>query len=367
MSEPPQSTTPRSNATSGRLISSLEGEDSGEPDPLEPFSTLGVHSDEISLIRSFTKSFYDVKSQYATPDYSDDCAVFMPPRDRTLLITTDALAQGVHFDLHWDSLKEIGVQAAVVNLSDLAASGAEPLALLWSLSIPKTMQLEDLGQLAEGFALISSLTECPVIGGNVLSRDGGLEIHVTAIGAAYHTPITRRGAQPGDYVYVTGELGLRALGYLYPSRESRTLRHQWRPHLAESRTLSLWGEVTAMIDVSDGLIIDASRLAESSQVMIELDTSIIPTPNEERLNVLPQALSLENIRKAALYGGEDYVLLFTAPADCPPPQEVNAIKIGRCSVLQADQSNFFVKLDGEALSHDQVQGTGYLHRFEGLR
>ena len=144
----------------------------------------------------------------------------------------------------------------------------------------------------------------------------------TAIGSAYNQPLTRRGALPGDIIYVTGALGERALGYLDPSPETRRLRHEWRPHLKESHLLSEWGAVTAMLDISDGLLLDAYRLGQESGVTIHIDLSAIPLSDGSPHSPL--------LIDAALSGGEDYVLLFTAPPSVQPPLAVGAIKIGEC-------------------------------------
>ena len=159
-------------------------------------------------------------------------------------------------------------------------------------------------------------------------RPGHLEIHVTAIGYRMGTWHRRSGAQVGDRVYVTGALGSRALGYMDPSKESRRKRHQWRPHIHESETLVRWGKVTAMMDISDGLLIDASRLAQCNQLAIHIDSHKLPLD--------PQLKTHSLIKKAALMGGEDYVLLFTAPQGFDPPKEVQAVCIGECRSVKVE-------------------------------
>lgn len=330
---PPKSISPskRKNAVQTGVT---EGEDLGDSDPSGSYSTDRfkhiLHSadpssqppTELTLIAALFEVFNQTSSSDAPVDYSDDCALFSPPVGRPLLITTDALCEGVHFDLQWDRFFEVGAQAAVVNLSDLAASGAEPKSLLWSLSIPPSLESSAIVELANGFWEVAHAANTPVIGGNILTREGGLEIHVTAIGSAYNQPLTRRGALPGDIIYVTGALGERALGYLDPSPETRRLRHEWRPHLKESHLLSEWGAVTAMLDISDGLLLDAYRLGQESGVTIHIDLSAIPLSDGSPHSPL--------LIDAALSGGEDYVLLFTAPPSVQPPLAVGAIKIGEC-------------------------------------
>jgi thiamine-monophosphate kinase len=275
--------------------------------------------DERSLLAAVVRS---LKAWGHSLDHSDDCAL-LAPLPRPQLVTTDALAEGVHFDLSWDSFEQVGAQAAVVNLSDLAASGGRPQALIWSLSLPPTLSVAEVESLSWGFARVAARWEAPVVGGNLCVRPGPLELHVTALGAVPHQRLHRRGARHGDGVFVTGPLGARALGYLEPSEAARALRHQWRPHLQESAALSAWGEVTAMMDISDGLLLDAQRLAEASEVTLHLETPLLPVC--ARMSAL--ASSQEVALRAALSGGEDYVLLLTSPSH--PPPEVNATRVGR--------------------------------------
>lgn len=269
-------------------------------------------------------------------DHSDDCALLTSATPHHI-ITTDALCEGVHFDLAWDTLAQVGAQAAVANLSDLAASGGAPCALVWSLSLPPTLRLDQLEALTSGFARAAAQWESPVVGGNLCVRSGPLELHVTALGAVTRR-LHRRGAQPGDAVFVTGPLGARALGYLEPSEATRALRHEWRPHLQESAALSAWGRVSAMMDISDGLLLDARRLAEASGVSIELEGALLPVCARMSALASSPAVALQ----AALSGGEDYVLLFTAPA--PPPPEARAIRVGACA--RAGAAGPQVTLDG---------------------
>jgi len=270
-------------------------------------------------------------------DHGDDCAL-MPPLGGAQLLTTDALAEGVHFDLAWDTLEQVGAQAAVVNLSDLAASGGAPRGLLWSLSLPPALSADQVEALAWGFAKVAARWGAPVLGGNLCVRPGPLEVHVTALGAAPAARLHRRGARPGDGVFVTGALGARALGYLEPSEASRALRHLWRPHLPEAAALVSWGAVTAMMDISDGLLLDAHRLAEESDVALALESPLLPIC--PRMSAL--ASSPPVALRAALRGGEDYVLLFTAPG--APPPEAHATRVGAC--LAPRPGGARVTLDG---------------------
>lgn len=257
-------------------------------------------------------------------DLSDDCAWLLGSTQSGLSLTTDALVEGVHFSRSLDSPEQIGRQAAVVNLSDLAASGAWPVALLWSLTLPPELSESDLSALSAGFAARCAQFDASLLGGNICVRPGPLELHVSALGAPLSArgPIGRSGASVGDGVYVTGALGSRALGYLEPSPARRALRHKWRPHLPEARALCQWGQVSAMMDISDGLLIDLSRLTEASGLGAQLDSHLIPLAPE----AIALAHSPKELLEAALSGGEDYVLLFTSPYE--PPPALGCVRVG---------------------------------------
>jgi thiamine-monophosphate kinase len=335
-------------------------DDDGEPGPTHLKSDESQEgdesedSDERTLITHLLQIFKSYAPQSDLIDYRDDCASLTAQHfsgDAELLFTTDALCEGVHFDLKWDQYSEVGAQAAVANLSDLASSGAHPRALLWSLSIPEQISHQDVQDIAHGFGETAGRWSCPVIGGNLCVRPGPLEIHVTAVGSTERRAITRVGARPGDAIYVTGTLGDRALGYLDPTLKTRALRHQWRPHLREAYSLSQWGHVTAMLDISDGLLIDLERLAQVNQVTAAITRDRLPLSDSVRAHPLGD--------QAALSGGEDYVLLFTAPQDLMPPSETHATLIGYCDVLQDNTS--LLTLDGLACA-----GEGHLYQIKNL-
>ena len=319
-----------------------------EADP-EPSRSHGTFLDEKSSVSLLSQILKTYSPRASEVDLRDDCAFV--PHSNTIdsnltLVTTDALCEGVHFDLHLDQLKEVGRQAVIANVSDLASSGAKPSALLWSLSVPHGFTKQNLKELATGFAMTAAHYDCSVIGGNLCVREGPLELHVTAMGVPWGKAILRNGAQAGDAVYVTGTLGERALGYLDPTKQHRALRHEWRAHTLESQLLSDWGYVTSMMDISDGLLLDAERLAIASQLQINLWRDALPA--SEIVTSHPKG------EQAILSGGEDYILLFTASSHTPPPIEANATLIGKC--LNLDQS-------GTALSLDRhpITGVGYQH------
>jgi thiamine-monophosphate kinase len=176
-----------------------------------------------------------------------------------LVVTQDALVEGVHFRLDWLSWRELGFRAAAVNLSDLAASGAEPRGLIVTLGAPGSTRAEDVVELYEGIAE----AYVPVLGGDT-TRANGVLLSVTALGRSARVP-GRGGARPGDLLVVTGPLGGAGAAF----REGRYPRPPLR--LEEGRRLA--GHAHALLDLSDGIERDARHLARRSgvQAVIELD------------------------------------------------------------------------------------------------
>lgn len=269
-------------------------------------------------------------------DLTDDCAALTSP---TALVTTDTLVEGVHFDLRHDTPAQVGAQAAVQNLSDLAASGGSAGWMLWSLVLPPARRTEAfVAELTAGFAQACARYDARVVGGNLSSTPGPLTIMVTAGGPLLgERPLTRSGARPGDLVFVTGTLGDAALGVVDPGQ--RAARHAWRPHLAEAAQLARAGGATACMDISDGLLIDADRLARASGVTLALDSEALP------LGPACGALAdLARARRLALTGGEDYVLLFTAVS---PPKGLACRAIGH---VQAARVSAPLLLDAQPVA-----------------
>ena len=214
-----------------------------------------------------------------------------------LVVTQDALVEGVHFGLAWISYRDLGFRAAAVNLSDLAASGAEPGGAFVSLSASPDTRVDDLFELYEGIAE----TGVEVLGGDTTRADS-LMLSVTAIGHSERVP-GRAGARPGDTLIVTGPLGAAGAAF----REQRYLRPPIR--VAEGRHLAR--SANAMLDISDGIAQDAGHIAERSGVrcVIELD----------RVPLAPGATVDD------LGFGEDFELLAAVPEPEPQFQVV-----GRC-------------------------------------
>jgi len=253
----------------------------------------------------------------------DDAAVLDVPPGTQLVACTDTMVEGVHF-LEGTDAADLGWKSLAVNLSDLAAMGAEPAWALLALTLPEADSkfVEGFGQ---GFAELAARHRVALVGGD--TTQGPLSVTVTALGTVLRgTALTRGGARIGDAVFVTGTLGDGA-GALHLIRDSgpgtrdpdkqAALRSQstlfQRMHRPEPRVavgLALRGIASACIDVSDGLLADLGHVCTASGVAAELDLDAVPVSAELRAQ-FDGAACLE----FAMTGGDDYELCFTAPAE----------------------------------------------------
>jgi len=247
----------------------------------------------------------------------DDAAVLDLGGRDWFVWTCDTLVEGVHFRRDWLTARQLGRRAASVNLSDLAAMGAQPVAALVSLHLPASLPQRLYRDLMRGLGEQLHAFGASLVGGN-LSRSAVWSIDVSLLGrAAGHRVARRRGARVGDRVLVTGHPGEAAAG-LQILRRNRTasgtgkLLKRWiapTPRV-EAGKLLLQGGVTAMIDISDGLLADLAHLCDASDVGVRLDRRALP--------VSPALRRHASQRRRPpwhwiLQGGEDYELLCTAP------------------------------------------------------
>ena len=242
-----------------------------------------------------------------------DCAVICCGRARVLL-TIDALVEDVHFRTAWLSPHQIGRKCFLVNASDVAAMGGRPRACVVSLCVPPSYLVRDLSALQAGIVQAAGEVGAFVVGGN-LSRAAQLSISIALLADAPRRLVTRQGARPGDQLYITGTLGDAALAVhlLRSARRARALparimrRFQEPPsRLLAGRALVESGIVSAMIDVSDGLVQDLHHICEESRVGGIIDAARVPLSAAHRTHpAAPDGL--------ALHGGEDYELLCTIP------------------------------------------------------
>lgn len=273
--------------------------------------------DEFDLIAKFIERLPSPGPEVLVAS-GDDAAV--TDHVGPVVVSVDAIVEGVHFERPAFSPLDIGRKALAAAISDLAAMAATPRHGYVVVGIPKDEREEDLLLLADGLASVAASQDMAIIGGDIV-RAPGLMISVTAIGSETDgVPlIARSGAQPGDVVVVTGEVGGAAAGLALLSRDHRgedgdeLIARQLdpTPRVAEGQALARAG-ATAMIDLSDGLIADAGRIANASGVRIEIDADLVPFQRGACEALSPD---LASGRIGAASGGEDYELLACIPAD----------------------------------------------------
>lgn len=269
---------------------------------------------EFDLIaRYFTRP-----ARRAVVGVGDDCALWQPQTGMQWAISTDMLVEGRHF-LSTVSPQRLGHKSLAVNLSDLAASGAKPLAFTLSLALPRIDEAWLKG-FSEGLLALADLHQCELIGGD--TTQGPLTIGITVFGEVPPgDALLRSGAQVGDDIYISGSVGDARLalevfrGNLSVSAEdfesSRLRMEQPEPRVALG--MALRGIANACIDVSDGLAGDLGHMLKASQTGAVLTTDWIQ--DSAAISPAMQALPLARRLDMALAGGDDYELLFTAPPD----------------------------------------------------
>lgn len=259
----------------------------------------------------------------------DDCAV-LEIGSETLVLTHDAMAEGTHWKPDADPY-DVAWKLVAVNLSDLAAKGAEPIGVLLGYALGKND-----ARFLEGLRAILTEYDVPLLGGDTIKSAGPRTLGLTAIGRATYTPVpSRSGAQPGDAIYVTGILGRAMLGFEGDTDHTEAFSRP-RPLVREGKALAR--KVTAMMDISDGLLLDAHRMAQASNCTFSIDTACVPVADETR-------------RSECMRWGDDYQLLFTMHQGIEPPVPVT--RIG--SVLDGGEA--LLLLDGAPVSGS----LGYQH------
>jgi thiamine-monophosphate kinase len=266
---------------------------------------------------------------------ADDCAV-LEIGGEALVLTHDMLVEGVHVPLGADPA-DVAWKLVASNLSDLAAKGARPLGVLIGYMLG-----DDDARFAEGLAEVLSRYDVPLLGGDTVSGGPPRSWGLTAIGRATHRPVpSRAGAQPGDVVWITGPVGAAMIGFEALRDRSGGDSIAYRrpvPRLAGGEALAPLA--SAMMDISDGLLLDASRIAEASSVTLALDSAVVPIA------------APESRRADAIRWGDDYELLATLPAGVEPPFE--AWRIGEVR----ERGEGPLLLDGEPPNGS----LGYEHR-----
>lgn len=246
----------------------------------------------------------------------DDAAVLPVAEGASLVACADALVAGRHFRLDWSSPADVGWKAVAVNLSDVAAMGAEPRWILVVVAAPPSTAMDVLDGLYDGMAEAAADAGAEIVGGDTVRADE-LMLSVTVLGEVEGAAMTRSGARPGDVLAVTGPLGRAACGVnlllganprgLVPEDAIACIdaHRRPRPRLEQGRALRAAG-AHACLDLSDGLASDVRRLAESSGVGVEIDAGALPVAAEVRRIAERRGWDATAL---ALGGGEDFELL----------------------------------------------------------
>ena len=342
---------------------------------------------EFGLIERLTK---DIHPQNSSTLYGvgDDCAVLTYP-DSEILVTTDLLMEGVHFDLTYTDLRSLGYKAAMVNISDIFAMNGTPRQVTVSLALSKRFSVEDMDTFYEGLRAACNKWGVDIVGGDTTSSFTGLAISITCIGEAKKEDIVyRHGARDTDLVCVSGDLGAAYMGLQLLEREKTVYYQQvaeakkrgdrrmleelahFSPDFAGKEYLlqrqlraEARGDIiarlreagirpTAMMDVSDGLSSELIHICKQSHVGCRIYEKNIPI--DYQTAVMAEAMNM-NVTTCALNGGEDSALLFTVPiGDHAKIEQLDDVKLighitreslGRVLVTRDDQE-FDLKAQG---------------------
>lgn len=342
---------------------------------------------EFGLIEHLTK---DIKPQNTSTQYGigDDCAVLSYPASQ-VLVTTDLLMEGVHFDLTYTDLKNLGYKAAMVNISDIFAMNGTPRQMVVSIGLSKRFTVEDMEMFYAGLKTACNKWNVDIVGGDTTSSYTGLTISITCIGeAAKEDIVYRNGAKETDLICVSGDLGAAYMGLQLLEREKtvyyqqveeakrkgnkKELEHlsQFQPDFAGKEYLlqrqlntEARGDIikrlkdagikpTAMMDISDGLSSELMHICKQSNVGCRIFEKNLPI--DYQTAVMAEEMNM-NVTTCALNGGEDYELLFTVPiGDYAKVNDMKDVRlIGHitkpelgCMLVTRDDNEFELKAQG---------------------
>ena len=332
---------------------------------------------EFGLIRHLTKDLQS-KNPQTIKGVGDDCAILDYGGPRRVLVTSDMLMEGIHFDLVYTPMKHLGYKAAQVNFSDIYAMNGEPRQLLVSLAVGKRFKVEHLEDLYEGIRLACNEFGVDLVGGDTCSSMTGLALSLTCIGdAAPDEVVGRDGAQENDLVCVSGNLGAAYMGLQLLEREKKAFESRpatdapaadpdfsGREYLLErfhkpearrdiiKRLREAGIRPTAMMDISDGLSSEMLHICRASKCGCRIYEERIPL--DYQTAVVAEELNM-NVTTCALNGGEDYELVFTVPLS--QYEQVSKIEDVRivgsitkeslgCQLITRDGAEFELKAQG---------------------
>jgi len=288
-------------------------------------STLG----EFGLISRISENFINIQ-EGTKLGIGDDAALIDIPEGEQLVVSTDMLAEGIHFDLSFTPIHLLGYKAVTVNLSDIAAMNAIPRQILVSIALSNRFSLEAIDALYDGIKQACKEYNVDLVGGDTTTSRAGLIISVTAIGSQKEDKIVKRsGAKNGDLICISGDLGAAYMGLQILSREKKVFEvdPDMQPELKEDHAYLIQRQLkteartdlvyefeerrilpTSMMDVSDGLGSELLHIAKQSNVGLHIFQDKLPIDNLTRLAASDFGLSPVT---CAMNGGEDYELLFT--------------------------------------------------------
>lgn len=288
---------------------------------------------EFGLIDRLTRDF-PLRNASSIKGVGDDAAVLAFESDKEILVTTDLLLEGIHFDVRYVPLKHLGYKAAIVNFSDIYAMMGQPRQITVSIGVSARFTVEHLDAIYSGIKLACERYEVDLVGGDTSASVSGLVISITCIGEAPKgEAVLRSGAKPTDLICVSGDLGSAYMGLQLLERENRIaaqagkdekfqpdfagkeyiLERQLKPEarkdiVEELRNAGI--KPTSMMDVSDGLSSELLHLSHNSKVGVRVYEDKIPI--DYQTAIMAEEFNM-NLVTAALNGGEDYELLFTVP------------------------------------------------------
>lgn len=330
-------------------------------------ATLG----EFGLIKHLTEDI-EIKNESTKYGVGDDAAVLEYP-DKEVLVTTDLLMEGVHFDLTYVPLKHLGYKAAIVNISDIYAMNGTPKQMTISVALSKRFSIEDMEDFYAGIKLACALHNVDIVGGDTTSSLTGLAISITCIGEADKDKVVyRNGAKPTDLICVSGDLGGAYMGLQLLEREKTVfkgekdvqpdfagkeylLERQLKPE-ARGDIIKKLAELnikpTSMMDISDGLSSELMHICSQSNTGCRIYEEHIPI--DYQTAVMAEEFNM-NLTTCALNGGEDYELLFTVPiSDHEKVAGMEGVRlIGHitkpelgCALITRDGQEFELKAQG---------------------
>lgn len=291
---------------------------------------------EFGLIKHLTENF-PIKNKSTLYGVGDDCAV-IDATDGKMVVTTDLLLEGIHFDLTYCPMRHLGYKSCIVNFSDVYAMMGTPRQITVSIGVSKRFKVEDLEELYAGMKMACDLYGVDLVGGDTSASMTGLTISITCIGVAQN-PVYRNGARPNDLICVSGDLGAAYMGLQLLEREKAIyyqqvqngdkdaefkpqfegreylLERQLKPEARKDVVAALQEAgitPTAMMDVSDGLSSELLHICNQSKVGCRVYEERIPI--DYQTAVQAEEFNL-NVTTVAMNGGEDYELLFTVPLE----------------------------------------------------